>query len=253
MTLREIIRNPFCRYRPVAFVDDDPKKIGRSIHGVKIEGTVDELPKVVERFGAEQILIAIPSATGKQMRRIIDICERCSVPYKTLPSLSDLIDGKVSIKDIRDIKYEDLLRRPPVRIRSEEISRYISGKRILITGAGGSIGSELCRQIVRFNPEKMILFDTSESNLYEIHTELEYRFGYKRYEPILGNVQYRPVIEKVVERYRPHVIVHAAAYKHVPMMELHPWEAVFNNILGSRNVMQAAVKYGAERFIVEQR
>ncbi len=250
MALREILNNPFSRYEVVGFVDDDITKKGRSIHGITVLGTIDELPRIVKEFTVEQLLIAIPSATGPQMRRIVSICESCEVPYKTLPGLTELIDGKVSVKTIRDVNYEDLLRRPPVKIEESTISEYLKNKKVLITGAGGSIGAELCRQVVKFGPKSMILLDVSEQNLYEIHTELEFRFGYKNYHAILGNVQYRPVAEGIINIHRPNVVIHAAAYKHVPMMETNPWEAIFNNIVGSRNIMRASIKYGVERFVM---
>lgn len=250
MTLREIKNNPFGRYEVVGFVDDEPRKRGRSIHGVRVIGRVDDLPHIVREFDIEEILIALPSATGKHMRRIIGICEKCGIPYKTLPGLNELIDGRVSVRNIRDVNYQDLLRRPPVKVNLKSIKAYVEGKKVLVSGAGGSIGSELCRQIVRLNPEKMILLDSSEANLYEIQMELEHRFEYKRLSAVLGNVQYRPVIEGIMDTHRPDVVIHAAAYKHVPMMELNPWEAVFNNILGSRNIMKAAVKCRVDRFVM---
>ena len=250
MTLREIRNNPLSRYEVIGFVDDSAEKIGRKIHGIPILGSIDMLPDLVERLSPDELLIAIPSATGKQMRRIVSICEKCNIPYRTLPALSELIDGRISVKRIRDIGYDDLLRREPVRIEQDAIKRYLHGKRILITGAGGSIGSELCRQIVRFDPERMILLDASEQNLYEIQTELRYKFGYEKLETFLGNIQYRPTCEGIMEKFRPDIVVHAAAYKHVPLMELNPWEAVFNNICGSKNIMEAAVKYKVKEFIM---
>jgi len=250
MVLRDIQNNPYSSYDVVGFVDDDPAKRGRTIHGVKVLGSVDELPEFVQEMDIDEVLVAIPTATGKQMKRIINICEKCGVPYKTLPGIVELIDGKATVKRFRDVSYEDLLRRKPVKLDTQAISKYVNGKTILVTGAGGSIGSELCRQLTRFSPAKLILLDASEANLYEIQTELMYRFGFKDIAPVLGNVQYRPVVESVMNEYKPELIIHAAAYKHVPMMEMYPWEAVFNNIVGSRNVMNAAVKFGAKRFIM---
>lgn len=250
MVLREIRNNPFSRYEIEGFVDDNPAKVGRTIHGIKVLGKIEELPELVKGLNIEEILIAIPSATGAQMKRIISICEKCGIPFKTLPGLSELVDGKATVKHFREVSYEDLLRRRPVKLDVKTIANYVKDKTILVTGAGGSIGSELCRQLVRFAPSRLILLDASEANLYEIQTELMYRFEFKNICPVLGNVQYRPVIEGVVDKYRPDIVIHAAAYKHVPMIEIHPWEAVFNNIIGSRNVMNAAVKFKVDRFIM---
>jgi len=184
------------------------------------------------------------------MRRVVDICKESAVPFKTLPGLGELIDGKVSIKALRDVSYDDLLGREPVKLDLETIRAYLKEKRVLVTGAGGSIGSELCRQIVKFRPGTMVMIDSSEANLYAIQTELKHRLHFSDYVPILANVQNAPVVDMLVEQYRPQVIVHAAAYKHVPMMEENPWEAVFNNIVGTRNIMEAAAAHGAGHFVM---
>ncbi len=206
--------------------------------------------KIIKREKIDEVLIAIPSATGPQMRRIIEICKSCEARYRTLPEIGAIIDGKVSIKSLRDVKYEDLLRRPPVNLDTTEISRYLQGKRVLVTGAGGSIGSELCRQIIRFDPEELILVDASEVNLYNIQMELQHELNFSRYRCILSRVQDQPLMEDVFSGYRPQLIFHAAAYKHVPMLEKNPWEAIYNNVLGSQVVMELALKYGVERFVL---
>jgi FlaA1/EpsC-like NDP-sugar epimerase len=250
MTFRELMENPSMHYQVVGFADDDRRKQGRLIHGVPVRGPVTHLQRLVAELGAQEIFITLPSATGPQMRRIVEICKRCGVPYKTLPRLGELIDGRVSVKALRDVSYNDLLGRKPVELEVESISAYLKGQRVLVTGAGGSIGSELCRQIIRFEPEQMLLLDCSEANLYDIQMELEHQKGFLNYVPILQNVQYRSAVEKIMERFRPQVVVHAAAYKHVPMLEGNPWEAVFNNIVGSRNVMEASVAQGVKRFVM---
>jgi FlaA1/EpsC-like NDP-sugar epimerase len=249
-TFRELMDNPSLKYRVVGFVDDDQGKRGRLIHGVPVRGPVAELPRLVTELGVQEILITLPSATGPQMRRAVDICKKSAVPFKTLPGLGELIDGKVSIKALRDVSYDDLLGRKPVKLDLETIRAYLKGKRVLVTGAGGSIGSELCRQIVKFRPETMVMIDSSEANLYAIQTELKHRLHFSDYVPILANVQYAPVVNMLIEQYRPQVIVHAAAYKHVPMMEENPWEAVFNNVVGTRNIMEAAATHGTGHFVM---
>jgi FlaA1/EpsC-like NDP-sugar epimerase len=248
--LREIFDNPNLDYHVVGFLDDDRTKWGRNLHGLKVFGGTEMLPKIITHRKIDEVLIATPSATGTQMRRIIEICRNCEAHYRTLPEIGAIIDGKVSIKRLRDVKYEDLLRRPPVRLHTAEISHYLQGKRVLVTGAGGSIGSELCRQIIRFNPEGLFLVDAGETNLFNIQMELHHELNFRRYECILGRVQDKPLMEAVFEECRPQLIFHAAAYKHVPMLERNPWEACENNVLGSQVVVDLAIEYGVERFVL---
>jgi FlaA1/EpsC-like NDP-sugar epimerase len=164
--------------------------------------------------------------------------------------VGELIDGRVTIKSIRDVSYEDLLGREPVHLEKEKIGQYLEGKRVLITGAGGSIGSELCRQIARYNPASLILLDRTEKNLYDIEMDMWRDFSYIKYLPVLGDIRYKVEIEGIFEKYRPEVVFHAAAYKHVPMIEVNPWEAVYNNILGTRNVVETAYDSEIERFVL---
>ena len=248
--LREISTQRSLYYNVVGFIDDDPGKQGRSIHDITVLGTVAALPGIVRKHEVGQVLIAAPSASGRQIRTMVDACKAARVPFKTLPGLAELIDGKVSIKTLRDVNYRDLLRRDPVRLNVPEIESYLKDRRVLVTGAGGSIGSELCRQIVRFTPENLILFDASEPNLYGIEMELKHRVGYQKYVTVLGGVQDKALVERVMRRYRPHVIFHAAAYKHVPMLERNPWQAVTNNIMGTRVLMESAVKHGVGHFVM---
>ncbi len=248
--LREIFDNPEIEYEVVGFLDDDPLKWGRSLHGAPIFGPVEKLPDVLLIRDVDQVFISMPSATGLQVRRIREICEQAQIPHKILPAIGQILKGKVSIKALRDVRYEDLLRRPPVRLDSAGIEQVLTGKKVLVTGAGGSIGSELCRQLIRFNPGEMILVDAGESNLYSIQMELKHEHGFHNYHCILSRVQDRPLMEDIFRTHRPDVVFHAAAYKHVPMLERNPWEAVFNNVLGSRVVMEMAHKYGVERFVL---
>jgi len=248
--LREIHENEQIHYRVVGFVDDHPHKQGRSIHGVSTLGMVEAIPSLVKRHDIEEILIAVPSATGEQMRRIVDVCKDCHVTYKTLPGIGEIIDGRVSMKILRDVSYEDLLGRPPVHLDVTGIRNYLAGRTILVTGCGGSIGSELCRQLIRFEPGLLVLVDASEANLFQIQMEMENELSFLKYEPVLGQVQDEALMRSVFEKYRPRVVFHAAAYKHVPMLERNPWEAVFNNIQGSRTVMEMAATFGVDRFVL---
>lgn len=248
--LREIYDNPHLDYQVVGFLDDDRKKWGRSLHGLKVFGGVERLPETLKQKKIDEVLIATPAATGAQMRRIVEICKSCEARYRTLPEIGAIIDGKVSIKSLRDIRYEDLLRRPPVHLDITEISRYLQGKRVLVTGAGGSIGSELCRQIVRFDPQELLLVDAGEANLYGIQMELHHELNFCRYRCILSRVQHQELMEEVFKECRPELIFHAAAYKHVPLLEQNPWEAVYNNVFGSQVVMDLAIEYGTERFVL---
>ncbi|MGZ6223917.1 MAG: polysaccharide biosynthesis protein [Syntrophales bacterium] len=248
--LREIFENRELGYDVAGFIDDDLKKQGRSIHGVQVLGNIEKLPELVEEKRIEEILIAIPSASGEEMRRIIDICKGCNIFYKTLPGIGEIINGRVSVKALRDVRYEDLLGRPPVQLDTTGIRSYLDGRTILITGCGGSIGSELCRQVVRYQPHSLILVDASEANLFHIQMELQHELYYQTCTTILGHVQDRRLMTSVFQKFRPQVVFHAAAYKHVPMLEKNPWEAVTNNIVGSQVVMELSVEYGVKRFVL---
>lgn len=248
--LREIFDNYQLHYDMLGFVDDDSRKLGRTIHGISVLGSVEILPDIVERESVEEVLIAIPSASGEQMRRVVDICKVSNVPYKTMPGIGEIIDGRVSIKALRDVRYEDLLGRPPVELDNAGISNYLKGRTVLITGCGGSIGSELCRQVVKYQPGALVLVDAGEANLFHIQMELQYDLSYSDCHGILGHVQDRPLMMSVFQKFRPDVVFHAAAYKHVPLLEKNPWEAVTNNIVGSRTVMELAVECGVDRFVL---
>jgi FlaA1/EpsC-like NDP-sugar epimerase len=250
ITIREIFGNPQVKYRIAGFLDDDRTKWGRCLHGVKIYGGVALLPQILEQRQIDEVLIAIPSASGAQMRRIVEICEKCKVRFRTLPEIGAIISGKVSINSFREIKYEDLLRRAPVNLDTAEISRYLTDKVVLVTGAGGSIGSEICRQIAKFGVKRLVLLDAAEQNLFNIQMEMEHELNFPRCPGILSRVQNRPLMDAIFAEYRPHVVFHAAAYKHVPMLEKNPWEAIFNNVLGSQVAMEMSQKYAVESFVL---
>jgi len=248
--LREILDNYTLNYHVVGFIDDDPAKQGRSIHGVRVLGDVERLDKVLQKEEVQQILIAVPSASGDQVRRIVEACQKCNASYKILPGIGDLIDGRVSVKLLRDISYEDLLGRSPVQLNTEGIRNYLDGKTVLVTGCGGSIGSELCRQIAKYKPGRIVLLDSSESNLFHIQMEMQNDKGCRHSEAILGQVQDEVLMDNIFDKYKPKVVFHAAAYKHVPMIEKNPWQAVFNNIVGSRVVMEMALRHHVDRFVL---
>lgn len=247
--LREIGDNARLTYEVIGFIDDDLEKIGRQIHGIPIVGRVAEVKTFVERLKTDEILIAIPSATSAQMRAIIKVCKESGVPFKTLPGIGELIDGKVSIKAIRDVDYRDLLGREIIRLEEDRIGGYLKNNRILVSGAGGSIGSELCRQICRFKPEGLILFERAESALYDVDVELKREFPAVEIIPVLADIRDRSQLTIAFKSYHPKVVFHAAAYKHVPMMERMPWKAVRNNIVGTRNIVEVSKQNGIDRFV----
>ncbi len=248
--IREVRNNKSLPYHIVGIVDDDRAKTGLRIHSVPVLGVVDDLGEHARRVRAEELLIAISSISSERMKRLNQLCQETGIEYKVVPGLGELIDGRVSIKAIRDIAYKDLLGRAEVHLDQEEVGSFLTGKTVMITGAGGSIGSELCRQIVRFQPAKIVLFEAGEENLYTIQMELEHDLGFSSCLPVLGGVQNFSLVDTIIGRYRPEVIFHTAAYKHVPLLELNPWEAVFNNILGTRCLVEAAIIHQVERFVL---
>jgi FlaA1/EpsC-like NDP-sugar epimerase len=248
--IREIKDNPGITYHVVGFLDDDTRKQGQTIHGIPVLGSIGEVKKIADKEGVDQIIIAISRASGAEMRRIVGLCEATGIPCRTVPGVGELIEGKVSIRSIRKVRYEDLLGRKPVKLDTQQIGGYLTGKRVLVTGGVGSIGSELCRQIFRFGPRQLILLDKNESGLYDAELDFRSRFPETDVVSVLGLVQKTLAIRRAFEHYRPDVVFHAAAYKHVPMMELHPWEAVFNNILGTRTILDMCLKNNVERCVV---
>jgi len=248
--LRELHSNPRLKYNTVGFVDDDPKKHGLQIHGVPVFGDIDQLSTLVKEYEVDELLIAIASSTRKEMRRIVDACEKTGLKFKTIPSVGELIDGRLTVNSIREVDYEDLMGRKPVQLEVEKIAEYLKDKTILMTGAGGSIGSELCRQTARYFPKNLIILDCTENNLYEIQMELSKDFPYLRYTPILANVLNGEVLRKVFLKYQPEVVFHAAAYKHVPIMELNPWEAIINNVKGTQSLLKVVKEFEVDRFVL---
>lgn len=248
--LQQIIKSPSLHYKPVGLIDDNPQKTGSSIHGVKVLGNSGEICEIAKRLRVEEIILAVPSATGPQMRRIVNACKESGVAYKTVPSMIDIIDGKVSVGALREVDFADLIGRAPARLDTNGIKEYLSRKTVLVTGCGGSIGSELCRQIVRFEPRAIVLMDCSEENLFKIEMQLKNELHFSAIFPVLGRVQNRLLTESVFRRHLPEVVFHAAACKHVPMTEYNPWEAVFNNVMASRVLTELAVEHGVRRCVL---
>lgn len=247
--IREIRDNTQLRYNVVGFLDDDSTKVGKKIHGIPVLSYIGDINEVAKKIKADEVLIAIPSASSSQMRNIIEHCKETGIGFKTIPGMGELIDGKVTINAIREVAYRDLLGRELIKLDEEQIGAYLKGQSVLVTGAGGSIGSELCRQICRFRPERVVLFERAETPLYEIELELKQSFGSIKIIPILADVQDIRQIEKAFENHRPQTVFHAAAYKHVPMLEMQPWKVVKNNILGTSNIVEVTNKFNVERFV----
>lgn len=248
--VREVRDNRQLPYEIIGFVDDDLKKIGKKIHGIPVLGTLESVSHHAHLTGADEILVAISSATGSQMSRIFNICRQSGIHFKVLPGLGELIDGKVSVKAMRDISYRDLLGRAEVRLEQDLIGSYIGGKKILVTGAGGSIGSELCRQLIRFSPKHLVLFDASEENLYAIQMELHHELKYYDYSTVLGRIQSGRLLDTVFKTHRPEVVFHGAAYKHVPLIEENPWEAILNNIMATQKLIKHSIAHNVQRFVL---
>ena len=251
MILREVRQNPNLGYVPVCLIDDDPAKRGRAIHGTRVLGTRDDIPRVVAEKNIDDIVISIPSATGEQISAIVEQCRKTTARYKTVPSVAELIHGcVVDVKQIRNVRIEDTLGREPVRLDLEKAKSVFSGKSVLVTGAAGSIGSELARQLCRFRPKKIILYEREETNLFETHQDLLSLTPGIDIIPVVGDILDEAHLDDAMSRYQPYAVFHAAAYKHVPMMEMNPLEAVRNNIFGTLTVARRSMAHGVERFVL---
>ncbi|MES9943507.1 MAG: nucleoside-diphosphate sugar epimerase/dehydratase [Candidatus Thiodiazotropha sp.] len=250
MLARDILRNRRGDYSPVAFVDDKQRRQGREIHGIPVSGTCDDIPRLCEELGIDIVMLAIPSASSRQMRRVVELCEQADIPFRSVPQLNDLISGDVQINNLRTVSIEDLLGRDPVSLDWESIDSALSGKVILITGAGGSIGSELCRQLATIKPARLVLLEISEFNLYTIEMELLSNYPDLSLECHLGDITDQPMVENLFAQTKPEVVFHAAAYKHVPMLEHQLRQAVRNNILGTRILAQSADRFKCGVFVL---
>ncbi|MBW2285208.1 MAG: polysaccharide biosynthesis protein [Deltaproteobacteria bacterium] len=248
--LREIRENAALGYDVVGFMDDNPRKLNQAIHGVPVLGAIADMGRIAASEKVTEVIIAVPSAASAQMRGIVGACESTGLPCKTVPGLSELIEGKVSLSSVREVRYEDLIGREQARLDLDRIGGYLTGRRIMVTGGAGSIGLELCRQIAPFEPLQLLIVDINESGLYEAVLDLRVSFPGLKVRGILGSVQNDSLMKRIFESTTPQVIFHAAAYKHVPVLESHPWEAVFNNVVGTRNVLDLCSRNGVDRCVV---
>lgn len=251
MLVRQLLKSNESELQPVAFVDDDATKQKLQIYGVTVLGKAEDIPEIVENKSIDHIIIAIPSLNKMEIQRIYKECSKTKAKTKIMPSIEDIVTGKVSVNQFRDVQVEDLLGRDPVELNMQSISEKLTGKTILVTGAGGSIGSEICRQVSKFKPRKLLLLGHGENSIYTIDMELRNRYQ-NQFEiiPVIADVQDRNRIFDVVENHMPDVIYHAAAHKHVPLMEYNPKEAVKNNVIGTKNVAEAADTFGVHKFVL---
>jgi FlaA1/EpsC-like NDP-sugar epimerase len=249
MIVREMRNNPEVGMEPVGYVDDNSAKIGMHIRGLPVLGTRESIPRLVRQLKVHQVLIAMPTAPGQAIRQIKEICESVPVAFKTVPGMYELLNGTVGVGHIRDVQIEDLLRRDPIQIKANDAA-YLHGKVVLITGAGGSIGSELCRQVAHRQPSRLVLLGHGENSIYLIHRELHNQFPNLELVPVIADVRDQARLNRVFERLHPEVLFHAAAHKHVPLMERNLEEAITNNVHGTRNVLQVAERAGVERFVL---
>jgi len=248
--LREMMRRRDAQYEVVGFVDDDPAKQGTEIHGIPVLGTVDDLSRICKRQSIDEIAIAIPSSSHKQLRRVVQVCQGTKIRFSTVPSLMDIAAGKLQVSQMRNVDINDLLGREAVNLDMEQIRVFLKDKVILVTGAGGSIGSEMCRQVCTFEPRQLLLLEQAENPLFFIERELQKSFSKIPLESAIADITDKTRIEQIFSRYYPQVVIHAAAHKHVPLMEQNPGEAIKNNILGTRVIADAADAFGTECFVM---
>ncbi len=250
LVVRELQKSPQLNLTPFGLLDDDPAKQNRSVYGVNVIGVVSDLAAIIDLHQINEVVIAIPSAPGRLVRMVNDVCRLKGIPSRTVPGIYELIGGKVSVNRLREVDITDLLRREPVRVNDEAVGAALAGKRVLVTGAGGSIGRELCRQIARRNPAELVLLGHGENSIFEILLELRQDYPDLPLVPIIADVRNPERLDSVFKAQQPQVLFHAAAHKHVPLMEANIVEAVTNNVLGTRNVVQAALDYRIERFVL---
>ncbi|MBU3179780.1 polysaccharide biosynthesis protein [Clostridium psychrophilum] len=250
MVIKEMKLSNQSKYMPVAVIDDEEYKKGNNIMGVKILGGRQDIPAIVREKGIETILIAIPTIEDEDKKQILEICKMTPCKIEIIPGMYEILNGKVSLSQIRKVEIEDLLGRKPVVLDTEGIANYINGKVVLVTGGGGSIGSELCRQIIKFEPKQLIIFDIYENNAYNLQIELKYKYPKLDLQVLIGSVRDKQRLDNVFEKFSPDIVFHAAAHKHVPLMEESPMEAIKNNVFGTFNVASCANKYKAERFVM---
>ena len=251
LLVRQMLMHPKMRMMPVAFVDDDQEKQRKDIYGVRILGTTKDIEKIVQQMGITKVVIAMPSLPNKKLNEVYDIARKTGAECVILPNIDEVMSGNLHVQQLRNVEIEDLLGRDPVELDQTLIEKQLRGKRILVTGAGGSIGSEICRQVSSFRPKELIILGHGENSIYQLNMELLGKYAeHFRITPVIADVQDRKRIFEVMEKYRPDVVYHAAAHKHVPLMEINPREAVKNNILGTRNVAEAANHAKVKTFVM---
>jgi FlaA1/EpsC-like NDP-sugar epimerase len=250
LMVRELQKSPQLNLTPVGFLDDDLSKQNHVIYGVKVIGAVNDLATAIDVHRINEVIIAIPSAPGRLVRMVNDVCRLKGIPSRAIPSIYELVGGKVSINRLREVDITDLLRREPVRINDEAVGAALEGKRILVTGAGGSIGRELCRQIARRNPAELVLLGHGENSIFEILLELQQDYPEPMLSPVIADIRNAERLTQIFAEHQPQIVFHTAAHKHVPLMEANVVEAVTNNVLGTRNVVQCALDHTVERFVL---
>jgi FlaA1/EpsC-like NDP-sugar epimerase len=250
LVVREMQKNPQIHLMPVCFIDDDPAKQKQRIHDVPVEGTLQDLGEVVNSYQIQEVVIAIPSAPGRVIREVTEICRKNNVAFRTMPGIYELIGGKVNVGRLREVEITDLLRRAPVSIDENLVGSNLSGRRVLITGAGGSIGRELCKQIARWGPSALIMLGHGENSIFESLIDLEENFPSLPFFPVIADIRDIDRMENVFDEFRPQIVFHAAAHKHVPLMEVNIEDAVKNNILGTRNVVEVSLNNEVDRFVL---
>ncbi len=247
---RELLSSRHININPVGFVDDDPNKQKKSIHGIPVLGTRKDIPRLAKQYDVEEVVIAIPTAPGNVIREIRTLCEAAGVPSRTMPGMYEILSGQISVSQLRNVDIEDLLRREPICINAQDVEKMLSGKRVLVTGAGGSIGSELCRQMARWSPDHLILLGHGENSVFLIEQELRHRWPKLSLGVVVADIRDLPRLTAIFEQTKPQVIFHAAAHKHVPMMEANCADAISNNVGGTRALVQLAERFGVERFVL---
>ncbi|OES46172.1 polysaccharide biosynthesis protein [Domibacillus iocasae] len=249
LVVKELKKSIDSSLYPVAFLDDDPEKLGLQVRNMPVAGTSRDIEKVIKKFNIEVAIIAIPSASGSDITNIVNSCQKSGVDVKILPRISDIINGRITMNMIREVNVEDLLGRPPIQLDILSISNYVQEKTVLITGAGGSIGSEICRQISSFKPKQLLLLGHGENSIYTIEKELERLYPYLSIKALIADIQDKKRMEHIFSVHRPQVVFHAAAHKHVPLMEHNPTEAIKNNIFGTKNLAECAHQYDVETYV----
>ena len=249
--MREIANSRYLdNSKVVCIIDDDAKKVGKYIRGVKIVGNRDQIKEYARYYDIDEIIFAIPSASQDTKREILNICKETNCNLKIIPGVYQMMDGEINVQDIRNVDVDDLLGRDPIKVDTESILGYVSGKTVLVTGGGGSIGSELCRQLAGHNPKCLIIFDIYENNAYDIQQELKIKYPDANVVTLIGSIRNTSRLESIFEQYKPDIVYHAAAHKHVPLMEVSPNEAIKNNVVGTWNVAKMADKYGVKKFVM---